>query len=86
MIVSGSGNMRRIPLTGTVKKQAALDNANKVTREQIEQFLELCRVKYLRAKIEPGQPPPSTSGAVADIQDQLLELSERNLSVNPEPR
>lgn len=40
---------------GAVKKQAALDNANKVTREQIEEFLEICRVKYLRAKIEPGQ-------------------------------
>lgn len=86
MIVSSRGPASRMRLMGIVKKQAALDNANKVTTEQIEQFLELCRVKYLRAKIEPGQPPPSTSGAVADIQDQPLELSERNLSVNPEPR
>ena len=40
--------------------QRALENANKVTKEQIDTFLEICRVKYLRAKIEPG----STVGAV----------------------
>lgn len=37
-----------------------LENANKVTEAQIRSFLESCRVKYLRAKIEPG----STVGAV----------------------
>ncbi|KAL7421304.1 DNA-directed RNA polymerase III subunit C1 (rpo31) [Cryptotrichosporon argae] len=37
-----------------------LDNSSKVTSEQIEQFLENCRVRYLLSKIEPG----STVGAV----------------------
>ncbi|TYJ54876.1 hypothetical protein B9479_004468 [Cryptococcus floricola] len=37
-----------------------LENANKVTEEQLTSFLENCRIRYLRAKIEPG----STVGAV----------------------
>ena len=40
--------------------QQALDNAAKVTEAQIRAFLNICRIKYLRAKIEPG----STVGAV----------------------
>ena len=32
-----------------------LENANKVTKEQITEFLNICREKYLRAKIEPGE-------------------------------
>ena len=35
--------------------QNVLDNANKVTRAQINAFLNICRIKYLRAKIEPGE-------------------------------
>ncbi len=31
-----------------------LDNANKVTEAQIKAFLDICRIKYLKAKIEPG--------------------------------
>jgi DNA-directed RNA polymerase III subunit RPC1 len=45
---------------GTAAIQAALENANKVTEAQIERFLEICRVRYLQSKIEPG----STVGAV----------------------
>ncbi|WVF65454.1 hypothetical protein IAT40_000182 [Kwoniella sp. CBS 6097] len=37
-----------------------LENANKVTEAQLTSFLEDCRIRYLRAKIEPG----STVGAV----------------------
>ena len=37
-----------------------VDNQLKVTKIQLLTFLELCRTKYLRAKIEPG----STVGAV----------------------
>nr|XP_019049688.1 DNA-directed RNA polymerase III subunit RPC1 [Kwoniella bestiolae CBS 10118]OCF28618.1 DNA-directed RNA polymerase III subunit RPC1 [Kwoniella bestiolae CBS 10118] len=37
-----------------------LENANKVTESQLNSFLENCRIRYLRAKIEPG----STVGAV----------------------
>ncbi|WVN88031.1 uncharacterized protein L203_103230 [Cryptococcus depauperatus CBS 7841] len=40
--------------------QRVLDNANKVTEAQLHSFLEDCRIRYLRAKIEPG----STVGAV----------------------
>ncbi|RSH83323.1 uncharacterized protein EHS24_007001 [Apiotrichum porosum] len=40
--------------------QQVLDNAHKVTAEQLESFLENCRVRYLLATIEPG----STVGAV----------------------
>lgn len=35
--------------------QKVLENANKVTKEQIVTFLEICRTRYLRAKIEPGK-------------------------------
>ncbi|RSH95176.1 hypothetical protein EHS25_000262 [Saitozyma podzolica] len=40
--------------------QRVLENANKVTAAQIKRFIEICRYRYLRAKIEPG----STVGAV----------------------
>ncbi|WWD21358.1 hypothetical protein CI109_105842 [Kwoniella shandongensis] len=40
--------------------RAVLENANKVTEAQLTFFLEDCRIRYLRAKIEPG----STVGAV----------------------
>ncbi|KAF8516014.1 hypothetical protein BU17DRAFT_76736 [Hysterangium stoloniferum] len=39
---------------------AAVENAAKVTEDQLRRFLELCWVKYVKAKIEPG----STVGAV----------------------
>ncbi|KLO17495.1 beta and beta-prime subunits of DNA dependent RNA-polymerase [Schizopora paradoxa] len=41
-------------------EKMAVDNKLKVTEEQLRIFLEICRVKYLKAKIEPG----STVGAV----------------------
>ena len=34
--------------------QRSLDNANKVTKAQVRAFLDICCIKYLRAKIEPG--------------------------------
>jgi DNA-directed RNA polymerase III subunit RPC1 len=40
--------------------QQVIDNANKVTADQIHTFLEICRIRYLRSVIEPG----STVGAV----------------------
>ncbi|KIJ54648.1 hypothetical protein M422DRAFT_24553 [Sphaerobolus stellatus SS14] len=39
---------------------AAVDNAAKVTEDQLLRFLDICWVKYVKAKIEPG----STVGAV----------------------
>jgi DNA-directed RNA polymerase III subunit RPC1 len=40
--------------------QQVIDNANKVTADQIHTFIEICRIRYLRSVIEPG----STVGAV----------------------
>ncbi|PAV20584.1 beta and beta-prime subunits of DNA dependent RNA-polymerase [Pyrrhoderma noxium] len=37
-----------------------VDNQLKITRDQLKCFLDLCRIKFLKAKIEPG----STVGAV----------------------
>jgi hypothetical protein len=37
-----------------VAVQRVLENANKVTAAQIKRFIEICRYRYLRAKIEPG--------------------------------
>ena len=45
----------RIVLKVPAAVQNTLENANKVTDTQIREFLEICRVKYLRAKIEPGK-------------------------------
>ena len=39
---------------GVAAVQRSLDNANKVTEAQVRAFLDICRIKYLRAKIEPG--------------------------------
>lgn len=52
----------QVPLTTvfTAAVQRVLENANKVTEAQVNSFLENCRIRYLRAKIEPG----STVGAV----------------------
>lgn len=47
-------------LLNTDAEKMAVDNKLKVTEEQLRIFLEICRVKYLKAKIEPG----STVGAV----------------------
>ena len=33
---------------------AAVENASKVTEDQLRRFLEICWVKYVKAKIEPG--------------------------------
>lgn len=61
--------------------QKVLENANKVTKEQIITFLEICRSRYLRAKIEPGESICS-SEVDANVQVRRLVLSERNQLVN----
>jgi DNA-directed RNA polymerase III subunit RPC1 len=33
---------------------AAVENASKITAEHLQQFLDICWVKYVKAKIEPG--------------------------------
>lgn len=38
----------------TAADVAAVENASKVTEAQLLQFLEICWVKYVKAKIEPG--------------------------------
>ena len=48
-----------LPLKIVAERSRALENS-KVTAEQIELFLDICLVKYLRARVEPG----STVGAV----------------------
>jgi hypothetical protein len=35
-------------------EKAIVDNKSKVTEEQLKTFLELCWVKYVKARIEPG--------------------------------
>lgn len=36
--------------------QAIVNNKTKVTVTQIEEFLQLCWTKFVKAKIEPGAP------------------------------
>ena len=40
---------------------AAVENASKVTEDQLQQFLQICWVKYVKAKIEPGIQPTGSS-------------------------
>ncbi|PFH50553.1 hypothetical protein AMATHDRAFT_75536 [Amanita thiersii Skay4041] len=49
-----------LSLAATEFDKNYIDNKAKVTRQQIETFLNLCWVKYVKARIEPG----STVGAV----------------------
>ena len=36
--------------------KAIVDNKSKVTESQLRKFLDLCWVKYVKARIEPGNP------------------------------
>lgn len=36
--------------------KAFVDNTSKVTEDQLKTFLQLCWVKYVKARIEPGTP------------------------------
>ena len=47
-------------LTQYYTEAKVVDNQLKITRDQLKCFLDLCRIKFLKAKIEPG----STVGAV----------------------
>jgi hypothetical protein len=62
--LQASLNFARMMLQGTdtltEADKAIVSNKSKVTQAQLETFLELCWVKYVRARIEPG----STVGAV----------------------
>ncbi|KAJ7929053.1 hypothetical protein B0H13DRAFT_1965408 [Mycena leptocephala] len=49
-----------LTLGASAAEKAIVDNKSKVTESQLKTFLELCWVKYVRARIEPG----STVGAV----------------------
>ncbi|KAJ7896076.1 hypothetical protein B0H14DRAFT_2680328 [Mycena olivaceomarginata] len=49
-----------LTLGATAAEKAIVDNKSKVTEAQLKTFLELCWVKYVKARIEPG----STVGAV----------------------
>lgn len=35
---------------------AIVNNKTKVTRKQIDEFLQLCWTKYVKSKVEPGAP------------------------------
>lgn len=48
---------------------AAVENASKVTEEQLQRFLDICWVKYVKAKIEPGIEPGSF------VYSYVLELN-----------
>jgi DNA-directed RNA polymerase III subunit RPC1 len=39
----------------TAAEKAIVDNKSKVTEAQLKTFLELCWVKYVKARIEPGK-------------------------------
>ena len=36
---------------------AAVDNKAKVTKEQLRTFLEICWIRYVKSRIEPGENP-----------------------------
>lgn len=42
-------------MTNTAADIAIVDNKSKVTESQLGMFLQLCWVKYVKARIEPGQ-------------------------------
>jgi len=39
----------------TVEQLAVVNNKTKVTAAQIDEFLQLCWTKFVKAKIEPGE-------------------------------
>lgn len=45
-------------LSYVVADKAVVDNTIKVTDDQLRTFLQLCWVKYVKARIEPGIPSP----------------------------
>ena len=43
-----------------------VDNISKVTEVQLRNFLHLCWVKYVKARIEPGEDTVPTSISILD--------------------
>lgn len=43
------------PAVATAEQLAVVNNKTKVTSAQIDEFLQLCWTKYVKAKIEPGE-------------------------------
>lgn len=41
-------------VTSAAADKAIVDNKSKVTESQLKTFLQLCWVKYVKARIEPG--------------------------------
>lgn len=50
-----------------------IDNTSKVTENQLQTFLQLCWVKYVKARIEPGTPVFTIRGG----PDPYLPYSSR---------
>lgn len=41
--------------TSSKEEQAVVNNKTKVSEQQVRTFLQLCWIKYVKAKVEPGQ-------------------------------
>jgi len=55
-----------------VEAQTAVDNLSRVTENQVNEFLEIARVRYLRAKIEPGEFISSSTRPVHELTPRLF--------------
>lgn len=67
-----------------VADKVLIDNSSKVSERQLRNFLDLCWVKYVKARIEPGKilTKIMLSPYVHDVKAQLLALSVHSQSVN----
>lgn len=53
---------------------AIVNNKTKVTRKQIDEFLQLCWTKYVKSKVEPGAPRAFFVHASAHADARPLSL------------
>jgi len=53
----GRLHRNRLRVEIAVADKAIVDNKAKVTEDQLKTFMELCWVKYVKARIEPGMWP-----------------------------
>ena len=52
----------------TDEAKAVVDNKTKIREEAVKKFLDVCWVKYMRAKIEPGQSgPPKRASRITPL-------------------
>lgn len=58
---------------------AIVNNKTKVSESQLRRFLELCWIKYVKAKIEPGESPTAISFSARRLTHH--EQSQVRLSV-----